>query len=54
MKTCIECNIEKNETEYYKAKRCIGGLRPICKQCYQKKQKILINSRISNIDLNKR
>lgn len=51
MKRCTKCNIEKDETEFYKNKECIGGLSTHCKKCqsennlqkyYKRKEKLQI------------
>lgn len=33
MKICTKCKIEKDETEFYKDKRRVSGLRSECKSC---------------------
>jgi 5-methylcytosine-specific restriction endonuclease McrA len=40
MKQCTKCQIEKEETEYYKHKNGKGGLNPVCKICWKGENKI--------------
>lgn len=36
-KKCKRCNSLKSHADFYKHKGCLGGLRPECKQCWNKK-----------------
>lgn len=38
MKICKKCGVEKNLSNFYPAKSCIGGLRVVCKSCVVMKQ----------------
>ena len=38
MRTCKKCGIEKNLSEFHKAKNCKDGYTPNCKECNNKRK----------------
>lgn len=47
MKICRDCQIEKDNEEYYKAKTNKDGLNSLCKKCYYKRGKEYTKNNIS-------
>jgi hypothetical protein len=38
-KICKICHIEKDYSEFHKMKKCIGGVRTVCKECRKEEKK---------------
>jgi hypothetical protein len=39
IRTCIKCGLSQSIDEFYQAKDCKGGHRPVCKGCARAKQR---------------